>query len=125
MRAAQLLALLADHAVRYVIIGGVAAIVYGAARATFDIDIVPEWTAENLSRLAAALVVAGARFRVPHGDPIAFPIDVDSLRGFEVSTWRTDLGDIDVIVGSPTSRRGVLADFESLVRARRPVMPSG
>ena len=55
LRASQLLALLAEQEVRYVIIGGVAAIVHGASRATFDIDIVPEWTTENLDRLAGLL----------------------------------------------------------------------
>lgn len=115
LRAAELLALLAAHDVRYVIIGGVAAIVHGASRATFDIDIVPEWTDDNLGRLATALRAGGARLRVPGGDPIEFPIDADSLRNFEVSTWRTDLGDLDVIVGSPTSQRGVLADYAALL----------
>jgi hypothetical protein len=115
LRASQLLALLAAHEVRYVIIGGVAAIVHGASRATFDIDIVPEWTAENLDRLADALREADARLRLLDGaEPIAFPIDANSLRHFEVSTWRTSLGDLDVIVGSPTARRGELADYAAL-----------
>ena len=111
----QLLALLAEHQVRYVIIGGVAAIVHGASRATFDIDIVPEWSSENLDRLADALRASDARLRVPNGaEPIAFPIDSVALRQFEVSTWRTKFGDLDVIVGSPTARRGELADYAAL-----------
>jgi hypothetical protein len=118
LRASQLLGLLAAHEVRYVIIGGVAAIVHGASRATFDIDIVPEWTSANLDCLAAALREANARLRVPDAaEPIKFPIDAASLRQFEVSTWRTDYGDIDVVVGSPTSRRGELAGYAEL-RAR-------
>jgi hypothetical protein len=115
LRAAELLGLLAAHEVRYVIIGGVAAIVHGASRATFDIDIVPEWTVVNLDRLADALREAEARLRVPGGAaPIAYPVDADSLRQFEVSTWRTIHGDLDVIVGSPTSRRGELAGYDAL-----------
>jgi hypothetical protein len=115
LRARELLALLAEHNVRYVIVGGLAAVVHGASRATFDIDIVPEWTNENLDHLAAALRATNARLRVPAGtDAIAFPIDANSLRQFEVSTWRTALGDVDVIVGSPTGNRGSLADYEAL-----------
>ena len=36
-----------NHDVRYVIIGGIAAILYGVPRATFDLDILIEATPEN------------------------------------------------------------------------------
>jgi hypothetical protein len=48
-----------SHNVRYVIIGGIAAILYGVPRATFDLDILIEATPENAQRLLAALLDAG------------------------------------------------------------------
>jgi hypothetical protein len=48
--------------------------------------------------------------------PSAFPIDGRSLRQFEISTWRTSLGDLDVVVGTPTSKRGALAGYTTLAR---------
>lgn len=107
---------LAEHEVRYVVVGGLAAAAQGAGRVTFDIDVVPEWSNENLRRLARALRTLGARLRVPDAaEPVEMPVDVRSLRGFEVSTWRTDAGDLDVIMGTPTTDRGRLAGFDDLV----------
>lgn len=44
--------------VRYVVIGGIAAVLYGVPRATFDLDILIEATPENARRLLEALIVA-------------------------------------------------------------------
>ena len=115
LQAAELLQLLDAHSVRYVVVGGLAATVHGATRVTFDIDLVPEWTDANLGRLASALVDADAALQAPDSPaPVAFPIDARSLRQFEVSTWRTRLGDLDIIVGTPTVTRGRLANYEAL-----------
>ena len=48
-----------DHDVRYVVIGGIAAILHGVPRATFDLDILIEATEENAERLLKALLDAG------------------------------------------------------------------
>ncbi|HBY98077.1 MAG: hypothetical protein M5U01_17470 [Ardenticatenaceae bacterium] len=48
-----------SHNVRYVIIGGIAAILHGVPRATFDLDILIEATPENAQRLLDALLEAG------------------------------------------------------------------
>ena len=48
-----------QHKVRYMVIGGVASVLYGVPRATFDLDILIEATTENAQRLLAALVEAG------------------------------------------------------------------
>lgn len=119
LQARDLLALLDSHGVKYVLVGGLAAIAYGATRATFDIDLVPDWSPENLELLAAALIAADARLRVPDGDPVDYMITAEmitaeSLRAFEVSTWRTRFGDLDVITGIPTAERGRLAQFPEL-----------
>ena len=47
------------HEVRYVVIGGVASVLYGVPRATFDLDILIEPTIENAGRLLTALLDAG------------------------------------------------------------------
>jgi len=49
---------LQQHEVKYVIIGGIAAVLYGVPRATFDVDILIEATPENAQRFLDALVDA-------------------------------------------------------------------
>jgi hypothetical protein len=51
----RLLRTLERHGVRFVVIGGFALAPHGYIRATRDIDIVPEPSGENRTRLAAAL----------------------------------------------------------------------
>ena len=46
------------HEVRYLIIGGIAAILYGVPRATFDLDILIEATPQNGQKLIDALIEA-------------------------------------------------------------------
>ena len=48
-----------SHDVRYVVIGGIAAVLHGVPRATFDLDILIEATAPNVERLLQALRQAG------------------------------------------------------------------
>jgi hypothetical protein len=50
---------LQQHEVKYLVIGGVASVIYGVPRATFDLDILIEATSENAQRLLAALIEAG------------------------------------------------------------------
>jgi hypothetical protein len=45
--------------VKYLVIGGIAAVLYGVPRATFDLDILIEPTKENAQRLLDALSEAG------------------------------------------------------------------
>jgi hypothetical protein len=47
------------HDVRYVVIGGIAAVLHGVPRATFDLDILIEASPDNAGRLLAALEEAG------------------------------------------------------------------
>jgi hypothetical protein len=46
------------HNVRYVVIGGIAAVLHGVPRATFDLDILIEATPENAQKLLDALLEA-------------------------------------------------------------------
>lgn len=48
-----------QHNVRYVVIGGIASVLYGVPRATFDLDILIEATPENAERLLQAMLDAG------------------------------------------------------------------
>jgi tRNA nucleotidyltransferase/poly(A) polymerase len=48
-----------QYEVKYLVIGGVASVIYGVPRATFDLDILIEATTENAQRLLAALMEAG------------------------------------------------------------------
>ena len=53
------------HGVRYLVVGGIAVVLYGAQRITFDLDIVVKLDAENTARLAKAADEAGLIPRVP------------------------------------------------------------
>ncbi|MBP7050394.1 MAG: hypothetical protein KBE65_05205 [Phycisphaerae bacterium] len=48
-----------QHDVKYVVIGGIASVLHGVPRATFDLDILIEATPENSERLLNALLDAG------------------------------------------------------------------
>lgn len=51
MNAARLLRVLADGEVRFIVVGGIAAVAQGAPVVTFDVDIVHERSPENVRRL--------------------------------------------------------------------------
>jgi hypothetical protein len=77
---------------------------HGAERPTKDIDLVPKSSGENLDRLAGALGEVGAYLRVEgltDDEARALPVQLDAaaLDRMEVSTWRTDAGDLDVLIG--------------------------
>ncbi len=48
-----------SHNVRYVVIGGIAAVLHGVPRATFDLDILIEASLDNARQLLAALEAVG------------------------------------------------------------------
>lgn len=50
---------LQNHEVRYLVIGGIAAVLHGVPRATFDLDILIEAMPENAQKLLEALHEAG------------------------------------------------------------------
>lgn len=82
--------------VRFVIIGGVAAILHGTARVTYDVDIVYARDQENLQRVAAALRPFCPYLRdAPKGLP--FVLDERTLRNGLNFTLETSIGDIDLL----------------------------
>ena len=58
-----ILRILDESGVRYVLIGGLAATLYGSPFVTTDVDIAPDKSSENLHALAAALNRLDARIR--------------------------------------------------------------
>lgn len=66
----RIFAALQRHEVEYLTIGGVAVNAHGHVRNTRDVDILIEWSAENMQRLAAALGELDARL---------FGVDADLL----------------------------------------------
>ncbi len=119
--AEQIFRALDEHDVDYLIVGGFAAVVYGAERLTYDIDIVPDPTAGNLEHLAKALRTLSAKLRIAHSETVDYPLDAQSLAGMEVSTWRTSAGDIDIIRGLPKTSIKDLASYRDLVDRERTV----
>lgn len=96
LRVDELLARLTARGVDFVVIGGIAAVLHGSARNTFDLDISFASDEENLEALGEVLVGLGARLRgVP--DDVPFVPDAATLRRVEVSTLVTDAGDLDVL----------------------------
>ena len=99
----RILEALDRHGVEYVLVGGVAARVHGAGRATADIDCVPATNEENLQRLAGALADLGARLRVggmsdEEARQLPLRLDAATLAAFGSSTWTTDAGPLDLLV---------------------------
>ncbi|MFC1529693.1 nucleotidyltransferase [Gemmatimonadota bacterium] len=80
------------HEVRYVVIGGISAILHGVPRVTFDLDILIEATSENTRRLLDALLEAELG--------TAALTSVDDLLANEITVFQ-DRVRIDVLTSTP------------------------
>ena len=110
--------MLARHQVDYLFVGGIAARAYGARRITYDVDCVPDPSRDNLERLAAAMREMKARLRVgglTDEESASLPVQLSgsTLARMEISTWRTDAGDLDVLADIP-DRHGHHLSYEQL-----------
>jgi predicted nucleotidyltransferase len=93
----EILRVLKQHDVRFIVIGAIAAIAQGYPLNTQDIDITPARDPANLERLANALAELGARLRTPAEDEgVPFPVDAQMLDGADMWTLRTKYGDLDL-----------------------------
>lgn len=91
-----LLRVLVEGGVEFVVVGGIAARIHGAARVTQDVDVVYSRSAENIERLAAALAPLDPYLRgAPRGLPFRF--DAPTIRAGLNFTLATSAGDIDVL----------------------------
>lgn len=99
MRAQQtqvLLRLLRDAGIEHIVVGGVAAIAWGALELTRDLDIVIPYSAEGIARLLAAL----APYRPKHAtrpDLGVIGNSPEELAKFRMLLIETDLGRLDVL----------------------------
>lgn len=85
--------------VQYVVIGGVDGRAHGDPTVTYDLNITPAASRENLNRLAAALDDLRVGLRVPDLDAaFAFEFDATSIARFTTLTTRGAYGDLDVVL---------------------------
>jgi hypothetical protein len=110
LRIEEIVRLLGRHGVRYVLIGGLAAVSHGSALVTQDVDICHARDQPNLARLAHALAEVHAELR---GAPPALPFSQDSetLHRGDSFTFTTDLGALDILA-TPAGTSG----FDDLAR---------
>ncbi|TME79227.1 MAG: nucleotidyltransferase [Chloroflexi bacterium] len=102
--------LLGRHEVRYVVIGGLAAVTHGAPLVTQDVDICYARDPDNLRRLGTAVREVHATLRGVDAD-LPFTIDDKTLRAGDAFTLSTDIGWIDLL-GTPSGTEG----YEDLAR---------
>lgn len=94
--AARILRALTARGVDFVVIGGIAAVLHGSPRNTFDLDICFATDAGNLAALAEVLRELRARLRGVEDD-VPFVPDAATLRRVDVLTLTTRAGDFDLL----------------------------
>ena len=112
----EVLRVLKSHGVPFVIVGGVAARIWGSPTVTRDVDICAARDAENLERLAAALTELGATLRGVDDD-VPFLLAARTLEAGGNFTFSTRRGPLDVLA-YPAGVDG----YDELVAHARPVM---
>ncbi len=85
-----------QQGVRFIVIGGWAAIIHGSARSTSDVDVVYARDPENIARLVEALRPWQPYLR---GAPAGLPFrwDAPTIRAGLNFTLTTDHGDLDLL----------------------------
>ena len=92
----RLVPTLVRSGVEFIVIGGVAAIIHGSARATYDVDLLYSRNEANIQRLANLLASYAPYLREAPPD-LPFVWDVKTIRDGLNFTLTTDLGDIDLL----------------------------
>jgi hypothetical protein len=99
---------LTARGVDFVVLGGIAAVLWGSARNTFDLDITFALDDGNLEALGAVLLDLHSQLRGVD-ENVAFVPDARTLRRVELLTLRTREGDLDLVAHPPGAPR-----YESL-----------
>jgi len=94
--AEEILRRLVKRGVDFVVIGGIAGVLHGSARNTFDLDISFATDDANLAALGDVLTALGARLKGV-GEDVPFVPDARTLRQVELLTLVTSLGELDVL----------------------------
>ena len=97
----------------FIVIGGVAAIIHGSARATFDVDLLYLCDEQNIQRLVNLFAPYKPYLReAPPGPPFAW--DAKTIHNGLNFTLTTELGDIDLLgdVGGETYQTLLPHSFE-------------
>ena len=94
---ACIFAVLAEHEVDYVLIGGLAAVLHGSTAMTNDADILPSDDKANIERLSHALTDLNARLRVDSApDGIEFDPHPALIGSMAMLNMTTRCGDLDL-----------------------------
>jgi hypothetical protein len=100
LSADEILRRLVERGVEFVVIGGIAAVLHGSARNTFDLDICFATDDANLAALGEVLTALSARLKGVDED-VPFVPDARTLRQVELLTLVTSLGELDVLARPP------------------------
>jgi predicted nucleotidyltransferase len=98
---------LTARGVDFVVIGGIAAVLWGSARMTFDLDICFATDDANLRALGSVLVELEAQLK-GLDEEVPFVADEQALRRVELLTLRTSAGELDLLsrpAGAPPYER--------------------
>ena len=94
---------LSEQNVDFIVVGGVAANLFGSARLTYDLDLVYSRKESNLRRIVEALKGFNPYLRgAPTGLP--FKLDLKTLKNGLNFTLTSDLGPIDLLGEIPGAR---------------------
>jgi len=96
LRADEILQRLVARGVDFVVIGGIAGVLHGSSRATFDLDVCFATDRANLEALGEVLVGLDARLKGVE-ESVPFVPDAATLRRAEVLTLDTAAGELDVL----------------------------
>jgi predicted nucleotidyltransferase len=112
LRLRRLLERLTEAEIRFVLVGGLAVNAWGYLRATRDVDVVPEPSAENLAKLDSLLKELGGKVDV--GGRL---LDSSAISTFLKTGDRTlvitELGRVDVLQGLPQIPTFAVLDAEA------------
>jgi predicted nucleotidyltransferase len=107
----EILKVLVDHGVEFILVGGVAAVLDGAPLSTLDVVVFLRRD-ENLPLLLDALRALGARYADPAGRHIV--PDADKLASLRIHRFITSRGALDVMetIGHGLSYADLLGDTQ-------------